>query len=76
MIKDFEFGTDILRFRLDSIIDSTPGLGDAKTDGDFNLGKALDSSDLWLIQESDDGDVLLTLPEFSMSLMALLTIHQ
>ena len=65
VIKDFEFGTDKVLFRLQSILDSTPGLADADGDPEFNLGKDLDASDLWLIQASDDGDVLVTLPEFS-----------
>ena len=65
VIKDFEFGTDKVLFRLQSILDSTPDLANADGDPEFNLGKDLDASDLWLIQASDDGDVLVTLPEFS-----------
>ena len=65
VVKDFEFGTDKVLFRLQSILDSTPGLADADGDPEFNLGKDLDASDLWIIQASEDGDVLVTLPEFS-----------
>ena len=65
VVKDFEFGTDKVLFRLQSILDSTPDLANADGDPDFDLGKDLDASELWLIQASEDGDVLITLPEFS-----------
>ena len=65
VIKDFEFGSDKVLFRLQSILDATPDLANADGDPEFNLGKDLDASDLWLIQASDDGDVLVTAPEFS-----------
>ena len=65
VITDFEFGTDKILFRLQSILDSTPDLANADGNPELDLGKDLDASELWLIQASEDGDVLVTAPEFS-----------
>lgn len=64
VVRDFELGTDKVLFRMQSILDSSPDVAEAMNNG-ASLGEALDDSTLWLISASEDGDVLISLPEFT-----------
>ena len=68
VIKDFEFGVDAFEFRLQSILDWTPDLANADGDPALDLGSDLDASDYWIIRASEDGDVEIALPDFTIEL--------